>query len=165
MFFYGTIQDKLGTKRTLAILIGVIATLVGPFVIYVYRPLLESNFMVGVIVGGVFLSAGFMAGLLKMPTLWAVILFVIGTGTFYNLFDQQMFPDFYTGIFANKDTGQQVYGVLNSAQVFLDAAMMVGISILIRKVGVRTSLLLASRSRPFASWVARSSSTRSSFQA
>ena len=34
MFIYGTMQDRLGTKRHLAVLIGAIATLVGPFVIF-----------------------------------------------------------------------------------------------------------------------------------
>lgn len=235
MFVYGTLQDRLGTKRYLAILVGAIATLVGPFVVFIYGPLLASNYIVGVIVGAVVLSAGFMAGaglmeaiaerlsrlhnfeygqarmwgsfgyaivallagflftinpalnfwtgsvlgaallavqlfwkvdepiavtdaddeveasvpgvremlgLLKMPALWTVVIFVIGTWTFYNLYDQQMFPQFYTDLFASKATGERVYGVLNSAQVFLEALMMGLIPILMRKVGVRTSLLL-----------------------
>ena len=234
MFFYGTIQDRLGTKRTLAILLGVVATLIGPFANYVYRPLLESNFWAGVVIGAIVLSAGFMTGaglmeaiaermsrihgfeygqarawgsfgyaivalaagflfvinpalnfwvgsafvlglllvqllwkvpdpvqtrlendevpsvpsfgqmlgLLKMPTLWAVIIFVICTWTFYNLFDQQMFPDFYTGLFASKAQGEQVYGVLNAVQVFLEAIMMGVIPIVMRKVGVKTSLMM-----------------------
>ena len=234
MFFYGTMQDRLGTKRHLAILLGVIATCIGPFANFVYRPLLESNFWLGTIVGAIVLSAGFMAGaglmeaiaermsrlhnfeygqarmwgsfgyalvalvagflfvvnpalnfwvgsafgfalllvqllwkvkepvhivdgieetpsvpgiremlgLLKMPTLWAVILFVIGSWTFYNLFDQQMFPDFYTGLFESKARGEQVYGILNSVQVFAEAAMMGVIPILMRKVGVKPALMM-----------------------
>ena len=83
-----------------------------------------------------------MLGLLKMPTLWAVILFVIGSWTFYNLFDQQMFPDFYTGLFESKARGEQVYGILNSVQVFAEAAMMGVIPILMRKVGVKPALMM-----------------------
>ena len=58
MFFYGTMQDRLRTKRHLAILLGVIATCIGPFANFVYRPLLESNFWLGTIVGAIVLSAG-----------------------------------------------------------------------------------------------------------
>lgn len=62
MFFYGTIQDRLGLKRHLTILIGIIASCVAPFVIFVYEPLLKNQFMFGVILGAIVLSAGFMAG-------------------------------------------------------------------------------------------------------
>ena len=62
MFIYGTMQDRIGYKRTLQVFIAAISALVGPFMIYVYEPLLRSNYMVGVVVGAVVLSAGFMAG-------------------------------------------------------------------------------------------------------
>ena len=62
MFIYGTMQDRIGYKRTLQVFIVAISALVGPFMIYVYEPLLRSNYMVGVVVGAVVLSAGFMAG-------------------------------------------------------------------------------------------------------
>lgn len=234
MFFYGTMQDKLGTKRHLAVGAAVVMTLVGPFCNWVYRPLLESNFMLGVAVGAVVLSAGFMSavglfealaerfsrtygfeygqarmwgsfgyamvalvagflftinpqlnfwvgsafglacllillcwksppvpsrqggpveeastpgigemiGLLKMPSLWLIIVFVLFTWTFYTVFDQQMFPEFYINLFATQETGQRVYGVLNSVQVFAEAAMMGVIPILMHRIGVRTTLLL-----------------------
>ncbi|MFF1552995.1 MFS transporter [Rhodococcus erythropolis] len=234
MLFYGTFQDRLGTKRHLAIFVSFLMTLIGPFVIWVYQPLLKNQFMIGVVVGAIFLSAGFMAvaglleaiaerfsrthgfeygqarmwgsfgyavvaliagylftvdprlnfwlgsvfglacllvhvfwrtpdrpksngqvmaevatpgiremlHLLKMPSLWAVIVFVVFSWTFYNVFDQQMFPEFYTNLFETQERGQQVYGVLNSAQVFLEAAMLGVVPLVMRKVGVRTTLLL-----------------------
>lgn len=210
-------------------------TLVAPFFIFVYRPLLESAFMVGVLAGGaVFLSFGYMAaagllealserfsrkygfeygqarmwgsfgyamvalaagflftvnpnlnfwvgsafglacllvqlfwaspkvpatdrvatgepstpgmremlGLLKMRQLWLLIVFVLFTWTFYTVYDQQMFPQFYTGLFASEQQGQQIYGVLNSGQVFLEAAMMGVVPIVMRKFGVRATLML-----------------------
>lgn len=83
-----------------------------------------------------------MAGVLTMRRLWVIIGFVIFSWTFYNLYDQQMFPDFYTGLFASKEHGEQVYGVLNAIQVFLEGGMMMLVPILMRKVGVRTTLLL-----------------------
>ena len=77
-----------------------------------------------------------------MPRLWVIIAFVFFSWTFYNLYDQQMFPDFYTSLFESKERGEQVYGVLNSIQVFVEAGMMMLVPIIMRKVGVRTTLLL-----------------------
>ncbi|MBS4103972.1 MFS transporter [Tsukamurella paurometabola] len=230
MFLYGTVQDKLGLKRHLAILASVAMAGVGPFFIVVYEPLLQSRFAVGVVVGAIYLSFGFlaaaglleavserasrrfgfeygqarmwgsfgyaivalvagflfavdphlnfwvgsafgvacllvqilwkdeqadvvhvepttpslreMAALLTMGRLWKVILVVLFTWTFYTVYDQQMFPDFYTHLFDDVKRGEQVYGVLNSVQVFLEAAMMGVVPVLMRKVGVRNILLL-----------------------
>ena len=235
MFVYGTLQDRLGYKRYVQVFIAAISALVAPFMIFVYEPLLKNNFMVGVVLGSVVLSAGFMAGvgllealaerfsrrynfeygqarmwgsfgyavvallagflftidphlnfyvgsaigivnlllvllwkapvpaeekdltteekasqpglremvaLLKMPSLWLIIVFVFFSWTFYTVFDQQMFPDFYVGLFETAEAGQRTYGILNSVQVFAEAAMMGIIPILMRKVGVRTTLLL-----------------------
>ncbi len=235
MFFYGTLQDRLGYKRYVQVFIAAISALVAPFMIFVYEPLLKSNFMLGVVLGSIVLSAGFMAGvgllealaerfsrrynfeygqarmwgsfgyaivaliagflftidphlnfyvgsligivnlllvvlwkspvpesekdltaeekasqpglremvaLLKMPSLWLIIVFVFFSWTFYTVFDQQMFPDFYVGLFETAEAGQRTYGILNSVQVFAEAAMMGIIPILMRKVGVRTTLLL-----------------------
>lgn len=234
MLFYGTLQDRLGIRRHIAIFIAIVMSLVGPFVIFVYRPLLEHSFMLGVVVGAVFLSAGYMAAVgllealcerlsrtynfeygqarmwgsfgyavvalmagflftidpslnfwfgsvfgvallivlvvwknpplpehhvttvdpqstpsfadmmatLKLPSLWAVIVFVLFSWTFYTVFDQQMFPEFYTNLFETPARGEQVYGVLNSAQVFLEAIMMGVVPLIMRKIGVRNTLLL-----------------------
>ncbi|MFT0847606.1 MFS transporter [Actinomycetaceae bacterium L2_0104] len=234
MFFYGTIQDRLGYKRTIQAFIAAISALVGPFMIFVYEPLLKSNFMLGVVIGSVVLSAGFMAGVgllealaerfsrrynfeygqarmwgsfgyavvalaagflftidphlnfwagsvlgllnlllvllwkapvpeeeeksvleeastpgiremvgvLRMPALWVVIVLVFFSWTFYTVFDQQMFPDFYTGLFSSHEVGERTYGVLNSVQVFAEAAMMGVVPIIMRKLGVKNTLLL-----------------------
>ncbi|WP_081803701.1 MFS transporter [Corynebacterium glyciniphilum] len=235
MFFFGTLQDRLGIRRHLSITVGVVAACVAPFMIWVYEPLLQSQFILGVILGSVVLSAGFMsgvgllealaermsrrydfeygqarmwgsfgyalvaltagflftidphlnfwagsllgtallliqifwrprnavataagaaeseaaqpglremAGLLKKRSLWAIIVFVLFSWTFYTVYDQQMFPDFYTSLFDSRAQGERVYGVLNSIQVFAEAAMMGLIPVLMRKVGIRTALLL-----------------------
>lgn len=230
MFVYGTIQDKLYLRRGLVTVVGVVMAFIGPFAQFVYFPLLKSNLLLGAIIGGIVLSAGFigsaslmdayverisrsygfefgqarmwgsfgyaivaliagflftinpffnfwigsvlglvllavlrfwkigagetknkvpatpsfgeMLALLKDSKVWAVIGFVFLSFTFYTVFDQQMFPDFYTSLFANEATGQQMYGTLNSVQVFLEAAMMGLIPLLLRKVGARNCLLL-----------------------
>lgn len=236
MFIYGTFQDKLVIKRTLLIFCASIATLVGPFFVWVYAPLLQNYFVIGIIIGSLFLSAGFLAAcgiyeavaerfsrlfhfeygqarawgsfgyalvallagflfvinpelnfwagsffgllllinlifwkpdaekkanqtaaqnteasipsikdmlnLLKLPELWAIIIFIMFSWTFYNVFDQQMFPDFYTKLFSTPEIGQQMYGTLNSIQVFFEALMMGIVPLVMKKLGVRNTLLL-----------------------
>lgn len=237
MFGYGVIQDNLGLKRRLVLVISTIAALVGPFVQFIYAPLMKTNMMAAAVIGSIVLSAGFMAGcslieavterysrrfnfeygqarawgsfgyaivaliagivfninpminfwlgsafgvgmlivyltwypaeqrsalkeeadpqaepsnptlkemfkVLRMPTLWVLIVFMLLTNTFYTVFDQQMFPTYYASLFANEATGNTVYGVLNSVQVFCESAMMGVVPILMRKIGVRNALLL-----------------------
>lgn len=232
MLIYGAAQDKLGLKRHLTIGIAVVMTLIGPFATWVYLPLLRSRFMVGVVLGSVVLSAGFIgavglyevfaerlsrrngfefgqarmwgsagyalvaliAGMLftinpainfwigsafglalllmhlfwrlddapeteasttaSSPSMkdiasvltdrkaWGVIVFVLLSWTFYTVFDQQMFPDFYVSLFSSATTGQRAYGILNSVQVFCEAAMMGVVPLILRKVGARNTLLL-----------------------
>lgn len=237
MFIYGTIQDKLFIKRHLLIFNAILATLIAPFFIFVYVPLLQSHFMLGAWLGALFLSAAYLSavgvleatterfsrvfgfaygqsrawgsfgyavsaliagfifvkdpnlnfiggsliglfllldllfwkpkeerdalkaidelksdnstpklkdmfGLLKLPVLWQIIFFVMFSWTFYNVFDQQMFPEFYTSLFSSAEVGQQTYGTLNSIQVFIEALMLGLVPILMKKIGVRKTLLL-----------------------
>lgn len=65
---YGFIQDKLGVGKTLLIAVGVLLFLSGPFFIFVYGPLLISNFYLGVFLGAVFFSAAFSAGVGAVET-------------------------------------------------------------------------------------------------
>ena len=46
MMFYGIVQDKLGLKKPLIWCMSFIPVLTGSFMIYVYEPLLQSNFSV-----------------------------------------------------------------------------------------------------------------------
>ncbi len=245
MLFYGTIQDRQGIKRHLVTFCAAVGCFVGPFVMWVYRPLLETHFFLGAIVGAIVLSAGFISGcglfeavaerysrrggyeygqarawgsfgyamvalvagflftinpainfwmgsvfalanllvitlwktrtlpqasdalaqslgtaeaevpeepttpsfkemahLFTLPMIWVFIVLVFGTWTFYTVFDQQMFPDFYTHLFKDPTQGERVYGVLNSIQVFAESVMMGVVPIIMRKVGVKRALLM-----------------------
>ena len=64
------------------------------------------------------------------------------TNTFYTVFDQQMFPNYYASLFPTTEIGNATYGTLNSFQVFLESAMMGVVPIIMKKIGVRNSLLL-----------------------
>lgn len=59
---YGYIMDKIGMSKSLLYFVVLISALMAPFFIYVYQPLLESHLMTGIIVGAVYLSLGWYAG-------------------------------------------------------------------------------------------------------
>lgn len=82
-------------------------------------------------------------GVFKIFDVWKLIVFVIMSWTFYTVFDQQMFPEFFTKFFATPEEGQQAYGVLNSIEVFLEFLMMGLVPILMKKIGIRKSILLS----------------------
>ena len=232
MLVYGSLQDKLGIKKNLLIFCVSCEVFLGPFFTWVYVPLLKSNFIVGALIGSIYLSVAFLAAsptfealaermsrrfgfeygqarawgsfgyavaaliagfmftlnaylifwigsvfsivlllvllfikpendtvivtkyesksnnqdvnnspslleilsVFKMPDLWKIVIFISMSWTFYTVFDQQMFPEFFTTFFGTETAGQQAYGVLNSLEVFLESIMI--------KTGVRKSLLI-----------------------
>ena len=240
MLVYGSLQDKLGIKKNLLIFCVSCEVFLGPFFTWVYVPLLKSNFIVGALIGSIYLSVAFLAAsptfealaermsrrfgfeygqarawgsfgyavaaliagfmftlnaylifwigsvfsivlllvllfikpendtvivtkyesksnnqdvnnspslleilsVFKMPDLWKIVIFISMSWTFYTVFDQQMFPEFFTTFFGTETAGQQAYGVLNSLEVFLESIMMGIIPTMMRKTGVRKSLLI-----------------------
>ena len=236
MIFYGIIQDKLQIGKAVITFQSIIMLLIGPFLIYVYEPLLRNDFILGVCIGAPVLSAGFISGcalidsfierisrlfgfefgparfwgsfgyaaatfvagilfginphinfwmasavaavyftinliykptqqftatdkaVIQKPTIptmneifslfgmkkfWLFVFFIIGTNSFYTIYDQQLFPNFYTSFFEKPDTGYQIYGYLNSFQVFLEAACMILAPYFINKIGAKKALLAA----------------------
>lgn len=83
-----------------------------------------------------------MAHVFGMGDVWKIIIFVVMSWTFYTVFDQQMFPEFFTRFFDTPAQGQQAYGVLNSIEVFLEFFMMGIMPIVMYKIGIRRSVLL-----------------------
>ncbi len=233
MILYGMVQDRLQLRRHLVILSSAVMASLAPFVLFVYQPLLQNAFGLGVLAGAIFLPFGYtaavglleafsermsrtygfeygqargwgslgygvaalftgfiftinpainfvlgsalgvicllvqvfwktdhvplapghtshphapslreMAAVLKMKNLWVVIIFVIFSWTFYNLYDNQMFPNWYATLFENEDVGIRTYGILNSVQVFVEAICMMLVPFLMRRVGVRNVLML-----------------------
>lgn len=230
MVGYGVIQDKLGTRKPLIWLVGLVLLLSGPFLIYVYEPLLASNFKLGMVLGAVFFGIGYLAGcglvdsfvekisrsfnfeygtarfwgcigyaggtfiggiffsinphinfwcvslmgllfllvniffkteirqqtasaenpivaqdfitIFKDIQFWFFVIFIVGTWSFYNIYDQQMFPVFYAGLFDNPDVGSRVYGYLNSVQVILEGVGMALTPFLVNRIGPKSALML-----------------------
>lgn len=62
MIFYGIIQDKLQIGKAVVTFQSIIMVLIGPFLIYVYEPLLKNDFIWGVCIGAPVLSASFISG-------------------------------------------------------------------------------------------------------
>jgi OHS family lactose permease-like MFS transporter len=197
MFAFGVIEDKLGIRKNLLWIQSILLMGTGPFLIYVYEPLLQSKFLPGAILGAVYLGATFLSGVgfleayvekisrkynfeygtsrmwgslgyavgallagislsidphlnfwlasgfgcvffllnffykvdvtekekkatselnlktvfntLKLKRFWLLLIFLFGTSCIYTIYDQQLFPVFFTHHFANPDTGYQVY--------------------------------------------------------
>ena len=61
MFVYGSIQDKLGMKKSLMIVLIACQVLLAPFFTFIYVPMLEANFYVGAMVGAVYLAVAYLA--------------------------------------------------------------------------------------------------------
>lgn len=81
-------------------------------------------------------------GVFKMKQLWELVIFIIFSGSFYTVFDQQMFPQFFTQFFSTPAQGNTAYGILNSIEVFLEAIMMALVPGLMERIGVRKTLLI-----------------------
>lgn len=78
----------------------------------------------------------------KIRSLWKIAIFLVFSGTFYTIFDQQMFPQFFTQFFKTQAVGDHMYGILNSVEVFLEAIMMGLVPLLMKKIGVRRTILV-----------------------
>lgn len=59
---YGYIMDKIGMKKHLLYFVVGMSALMGPFFIYIYEPLLIANTIAGVVVGAIYLSFAWYAG-------------------------------------------------------------------------------------------------------
>ena len=79
--------------------------------------------------------------LLTLPRFWALVFFVIGT-CIYGVYDQQ-FPVYFSSQFATLQEGNEMYGYLNSFQVFLEAAGMFCAPWLVNRIGAKNALLTA----------------------
>ncbi|MGV6983319.1 oligosaccharide MFS transporter [Providencia hangzhouensis] len=80
--------------------------------------------------------------LFVQPQFWALILFVLGT-CIYSVYDQQ-FMVYFAHQFQNEQLGNEMYGYLNSLQVFLEAGGMFLAPFIVNRIGAKNGLLFAS---------------------
>ncbi|KOC90489.1 MFS transporter [Winslowiella iniecta] len=82
-----------------------------------------------------------VAALLRLPRFWALIVFVSGVSV-YNVYDQQ-FPVYFASLFSDVKNGNEMYGFLNSFQVFLEAGGMFLAPLVVNRIGAKNGLLLS----------------------
>ncbi|MFB6328412.1 MFS transporter [Pantoea deleyi] len=79
--------------------------------------------------------------LLNLPRFWALIFFVVGT-CIYGVYDQQ-FPVYFSSQFPTLSEGNEMFGYLNSFQVFLEAAGMFCAPWLVNRIGAKKGLIFS----------------------
>ena len=227
---YGFISDKVGLRKTVLWIIGVMVVLSGAFFTFVYGPLLRTNLLIGAAVGGAYLGVTFIAGsyalesyvdrvgrkygfeygrarmwgslgfacaaffsgrlfnidptinfflasaagllllpilafaridvtpqekvefrtlkvtealaLLRLRKFWGFMVLILGVTNLYLVYDQQ-FPAYYASQFADPKNGAAFFGYLNSAQIFLEAALLFVAPFIVNRTGAKNGLLLA----------------------
>ena len=80
--------------------------------------------------------------LLRNGEFWRFMVFILGVTNLYLVFDQQ-FPSYFTGLFADKQTGAAMFGYLNSLQIFIEAGGLFAAPLLVKRIGAKRGLLLA----------------------
>ncbi|MGG0032130.1 MFS transporter [Priestia megaterium] len=83
-----------------------------------------------------------VGSLFLLKEFWFFMIYVVGVTCVYGVYDQQ-FPIYYASLFPTKSIGNQVFGYLNSFQVFLEAGMMFAAPFIVNKIGAKNSLILA----------------------
>jgi OHS family lactose permease-like MFS transporter len=59
---YGFVSDRIGTRKHILWVVSALCALSGLFFLFVYGPLLQSNVVLGAVVGGIYLGVTFIAG-------------------------------------------------------------------------------------------------------
>ena len=70
------------------------------------------------------------------------MMFIVGSSCVYSVFDQQ-FGIYYASLFPTVAEGNEAFGMLNSFQVFLEAACMGIAPSIVNRIGAKRGLVLA----------------------
>ncbi|MGL6159021.1 oligosaccharide MFS transporter [Microbulbifer sp.] len=79
---------------------------------------------------------------LKLREFWGFMVLILGVTNLYLVFDQQ-FPVYFASQFATEALGREMFGRLNSAQIFLEAGMLFVSPWIVNRIGIKNGLLLA----------------------
>ena len=82
------------------------------------------------------------AALLTQPKFWGFMVLILGVTNLYLVYDQQ-FPFYFSSLFPTPEAGNAMFGYLNSAQIFVEAAGMFAAPFLVRRIGATRGLMLA----------------------
>lgn len=89
------------------------------------------------------LSFNEIMSVFTLKKFWVFVIYVLGTYSLYNIYDQQLFPVYFTLQFEDINDGYRIYGILNSFQVFLEAAVMFLVPFIVNRVGAKNALIFA----------------------
>ncbi|MGG3643340.1 MFS transporter [Bacillus gobiensis] len=76
----------------------------------------------------------------KNRKFWFLIIYVVGVGCIYEVFDQQ-FPVYFTQFFSSPSEGAGVFGNLLTIQTFMEACVMIIAPFFIIKIGAKNALI------------------------
>jgi OHS family lactose permease-like MFS transporter len=82
------------------------------------------------------------AAVLAQPKFWGFMVLILGVTNLYLVYDQQ-FPFYFSSLFPTPEAGNAMFGYLNSAQIFVEAAGMFAAPWLVRRIGATRGLMLA----------------------
>ena len=80
--------------------------------------------------------------ILRMRDFHCLTVFVFGVASVYVVYEQQ-FPVYFASVFPSLEMGNEMYGYLNSAQIFLEACGFFCAPWLVNKIGIKNGLMLA----------------------
>ncbi|GAB2565426.1 MFS transporter [Gracilibacillus alcaliphilus] len=63
-----------------------------------------------------------------------LFIYLFGTVCIYTVYDQQLFPVYFVELFPTEEEGNRIYGILNSAQVFVEALFLFLAPFIVNKV-------------------------------
>ncbi len=89
------------------------------------------------------LKIGDALAVLKLPKFWGFMVLILGVTDLYLVYDQQ-FPVYFASQFPTPELGREMFGRLNSAQIFVEAAMLFVAPFIVNATGIKRGLLLAS---------------------
>lgn len=79
---------------------------------------------------------------LALPKFWGFMVLILGVTNLYLVFDQQ-FPFYFSSLFPTPEEGNEMFGYLNSAQIFVEAGGLFVAPLLVRRIGATRGLMLA----------------------
>ncbi|AOZ94375.1 oligosaccharide MFS transporter [Paenibacillus crassostreae] len=80
--------------------------------------------------------------LVRSGKFWSFVMYILGITCIFTVYDQQ-FPVYFASLFDSPETGNRMYGYLNSIQVFFEAAFMFMAPVIVNRIGAKKGLLLA----------------------
>ncbi len=80
---------------------------------------------------------------LGQPKFWGFMVLILGVTNLYLVYDQQ-FPVYFASMFPTPEEGNIMFGYLNSAQIFVEAGMLLIAPFIVMRTGAKRGLMIAS---------------------